>query len=279
MAASEKLADDGQGRLQAAPLGEERPQDHCHDVILIVNLSTVLPTVILRYSNTVVSHTLPRRLNRGERKKQTRRRLLEVAGKLFATKGYSETGLDEIAEEAGLTKGAVYSNFTSKADLALAVLDELALGPALEIFSQVDPGESFDDQHLHGGKLLVETMDASSLWFQVELQCALQAGRDDDLRSKLRDRDGALRSTLSASTASRMEKAGWAPTVDIGVIVAALVAVASGVALQRLKDPDSVPVEMAGQLITAVYRQFAEPTGATPQETDRSTSGRKLPCK
>jgi len=186
---------------------------------------------------------------------------LEVAAELFATKGYSQTGLDEIAAEAGVTKGAVYSNFTSKVDLALAVLDELALGPTLEIFSKVDAGESFDDQHLHGGKLLVEAMDTSSLWFQVELQCALQAGRDDELRNRLRARDAALRSTLSASIASRMEKAGWAPTVDIGVIVAALAAVANGVALQRLKDPNSVPVEMAGQLITAVYRHFAEPTG------------------
>jgi AcrR family transcriptional regulator len=109
---------------------------------------------------------------------------LESAAELFAAKGYAQTGLDEIAEKAGMTKGAVYSNFTSKADLALAVLDELALGPALAIFSQVDAGENFDDQHLHGGKLLVEAMDTSSLWFQVELQCALQAGRDEELRSR-----------------------------------------------------------------------------------------------
>jgi len=202
-------------------------------------------------------------LSRAERKQQTRRRLVEVAAELFASKGYAQTALEEIAEEAGLTKGAVYSNFTSKADLALAVLDELALGPALEIFSQVGTGEAFDDQHLHGGKLLVEVMDASSLWFQVELQCALQAGRDEELRTRLVARDAALRSTLSASIAGRMERAGWAPTVDMGVIVAALTAVASGIALQRLKDPNSAPTEMAGQLITAIYRHFAQPTGHT----------------
>jgi len=214
----------------------------------------------------VVSQPPQERLSRTDSKEQTRRRLLESAGELFAAKGYAQTGLDEIAEKAGLTKGAVYSNFTSKADMALAVLDELALGPALAIFSQVDAGESFDDQHLHGGKLLVEAMDTSSLWFQVELQCALQAGRDEELRSRLRARDVALRSTLSASIAARMEKAGWAPTVDLDVIVGALVAVASGIALQRLKDPNSVPTEMAGQLITAIYRNFAEPVGDTAEQ-------------
>jgi hypothetical protein len=56
-----------------------------------------------------------------------------------------------------------------------------------------------------------------------------------------------------------MEKAGWASNVDQGVIVAALTAVSSGIALQRLKDPNSVPTEMVGQLIIAIYRQFAEP--------------------
>jgi hypothetical protein len=50
------------------------------------------------------------------------------------------------------------------------------------------------------------------------------------------------------------------------VIVAALLAVASGIALQRLKDPNSVPTEMAGQLITAIYRHFAEPVGDTGEQ-------------
>ncbi len=201
----------------------------------------------------------PTRLNRAERKEQTRQRLLEAAAELLATKGYAETGLDEIAERAGLTKGAVYSNFGSKADLALAVLDELALGPVLSIFSQVDARENFDDQHRHGGKLLVEAMDASSLWFQVELQCVLQAGHDEELRSRLRARDASLRSALAASIAARIEAAGWVPTVDMDEIVAAQLVIASGIALQRMKDPNSVPSEMAGQLITAIYRHYAVP--------------------
>src|SRR4029077_229865 len=100
--------------------------------------------LIPRYANTVVSQPPQRRLSRTDRKAQTRRCLLESAAELFAAKGYAQAGLDEIAEQAGMTKGAVYSNFTSKADLALAVLDELALGPALAIFSQGDAGGRVD---------------------------------------------------------------------------------------------------------------------------------------
>jgi AcrR family transcriptional regulator len=180
-----------------------------------------------------------------------------VAAALLAAKGYAQTGLDEIAERAGVTKGAVYSNFSSKADLALAVLDERELVPRLDIFSQVDADETFEDQHEHGGKLLVEAMDATSLWFQVELQCVLHAAQDPDLRHRMRAHDAALRSSLAASITERMKAAGWQPVADVERIVAALIAVSSGIALQRLKDPQNLPEGLAGQLIAAVYSTFA----------------------
>lgn len=219
------------------------------------------PTAASYHSKTVESKPAKTRLSRAEQKDRTRRRLLEVAASLFAKKGYSATGLDEIAEEAGLTKGAVYSNFTSKADLALAVLDELGLSPKLDIFSRVDSGTDFPDQHEQGGKLLVEAMDASSLWFQVELQCILQADRDPKLRRRLRERDRALRSSLAAAIAERMDLAGWAPTSDVDLIVDALIAVSSGLALQRLKDPRLVPDALPGRLIAAVYESLASESG------------------
>ena len=217
----------------------------------------------------MVSTPTKRRLSRAERKQQTRRRLLEVAAEFFATKGYAETSLDEIAEEAGLTKGAVYSNFTSKAELALAVLDELTVAPKVDIFSQVDAGEAFANQHEHGGKFLVEAMDASSLWFQVELQCILQAQKDPELRRRMHDRDTALRASLAESIAKRMEVAGWVPVADLDLIVAALTAVGSGMALQRLKDPERLPDELAGQLIAAVYSTFAREGGSRPSRSKK----------
>ena len=64
-----------------------------------------------------------RRLTREESKAQTRAQLLHAANRLFLRKGFVATSLAEIAEEAALTKGAVYSNFASKEDLFLALLE------------------------------------------------------------------------------------------------------------------------------------------------------------
>ena len=55
------------------------------------------------------------------RRALTRRHLLEAAGVVFARQGFHGATLDEVAATAGFTKGAVYSNFTSKDDLFLAL--------------------------------------------------------------------------------------------------------------------------------------------------------------
>lgn len=64
-----------------------------------------------------------RRLSRQESRQQTRERLLEAATKVFSKRGFYEASLDEVAEEAGFSKGAVYSNFANKEGLFMALLD------------------------------------------------------------------------------------------------------------------------------------------------------------
>ncbi|MGC7194485.1 helix-turn-helix domain-containing protein, partial [Mycobacteroides abscessus subsp. abscessus] len=58
-----------------------------------------------------------KRLSRAEKRVQTRQRLLDAAAETFARKGFATASLDEIAEAAGFSIGAVYSNFASKDDL------------------------------------------------------------------------------------------------------------------------------------------------------------------
>jgi AcrR family transcriptional regulator len=63
-------------------------------------------------------------LTRAEQQSRTRAALVASARRVFGRDGFNGANLAAIAREAGLTKGAVYSNFDSKADLFLAVLDD-----------------------------------------------------------------------------------------------------------------------------------------------------------
>lgn len=64
-----------------------------------------------------------KRLSRTESQELTRAKLIESATRLYLENGYVATSTDQVAEAAGFSRGALYSNFRSKEDLALAVLD------------------------------------------------------------------------------------------------------------------------------------------------------------
>ncbi|HZU62212.1 MAG TPA: helix-turn-helix domain-containing protein, partial [Novosphingobium sp.] len=64
------------------------------------------------------------KLTRSQSQAQTRARLIEAAQQLFMRDGFAATSIDAIAEAAGYSKGAVYSNFGSKEDVFLAALHE-----------------------------------------------------------------------------------------------------------------------------------------------------------
>ena len=62
------------------------------------------------------------KLGRQARKELTRRLLIDAAAAVFARRGFDAASLDEVADAAGFTKGAVYSNFRSKTDLIMALI-------------------------------------------------------------------------------------------------------------------------------------------------------------
>ena len=70
--------------------------------------------------------------DRSERRARTRAQLLSAAARVYARRGFDGATLDEVAEEAGFTKGAVYDHFGSKENLLFALLDEHLSGQIAE---------------------------------------------------------------------------------------------------------------------------------------------------
>src|SRR5262245_38746350 len=97
------------------------------------------------------------RLSRLERKSQTRAELLRAARVVFLRRGFHGASVDEIAEEAGYTKGAVYSNFAGKDDLYLAVLDAHYEERTEAYVEMMWLEPSFDDAIRAVGRFMAET--------------------------------------------------------------------------------------------------------------------------
>jgi TetR/AcrR family transcriptional regulator, transcriptional repressor for nem operon len=71
----------------------------------------------------------------------TRERILEVAQALILEQGYAGTSVDSIVAGAGVTKGAFFHHFSSKADLASALLDRYATADAAHLESHMERAE------------------------------------------------------------------------------------------------------------------------------------------
>ena len=56
-------------------------------------------------------------------KENSKNQILKAAMKIFVVNGYSNTKMDDIADEAGFSKGAVYHHFSSKHDLFFSLID------------------------------------------------------------------------------------------------------------------------------------------------------------
>ena len=101
------------------------------------------------------------------RRDRTRRRLMEAARRLFTRLGYERTTVDEVAREAGYSKGAYYFHFASKEDVLFALVNEwvehrsrlleaavdgnapqVALTELLEVFLARSEAARGDDQFL-----------------------------------------------------------------------------------------------------------------------------------
>lgn len=97
-----------------------------------------------REDTVVAGPARPARLTRDQSRARTRERLLAAAAAVFTREGYAGASIDRIAEEAGYSKGAMYSNFASKDDLFYAMFDFYALGQADELCRRLDAAADAD---------------------------------------------------------------------------------------------------------------------------------------
>jgi AcrR family transcriptional regulator len=192
--------------------------------------------------------------SRAEKKQVTRARLLDAAERVFASRGFAEASLDEIAEVAGLTKGAVYSNFDKKLDLLLAVLDERMNRHFMAITETVDTTRALPEQAAQGGQLFMDAFQEERELYLLWLECSVHSVHDADVRDALVKLDHKIRDAVAEFIEHHAETVGIVLPMPATQLATAVTCLADGLALERMKDPDSVPDDMFGTLLLLIYR-------------------------
>jgi AcrR family transcriptional regulator len=199
------------------------------------------------------------RMRQDEKSAETRRRLLDAAVACLVERGYANTTGSEIAERAGLSRGAQLYHFPTKEDLLVGAVNHLFELFTEEMQGRVDQIASKEDRR---GAAIDFIWEAASsplfrAWLELLNACRTDVFLRDSVRDSHRKAVGRMRETFG-------DLFGHPPHLPVGydLVPIMIVLVIEGLSLRRdLLQPDVIE-----QVLLALKKLTSEPPpeGAAP---------------
>jgi AcrR family transcriptional regulator len=209
-----------------------------------------------------MAHVLTRR----EKQEQTRERLLDAAARVFARRGYQQASVEEVAAEAGFTTGAVYSNFSGKEGLFLALADREVDDRVAEIRAVAEAAERGEPAGAEAAEQFREFLERDPDWPLLSYEFWSFGVRN----AKIREEFGKRRQAVIDALADALERVaahlGFRLRFPAPALATAISASLNGLAFERAANPDAIPDEVFEEFITAVLAcSVAAPDGGATQ--------------
>ncbi|HEV7774013.1 MAG TPA: helix-turn-helix domain-containing protein [Conexibacter sp.] len=193
--------------------------------------------------------------DRSARKAATRTRLLEAAARVYAARGFAGATLDDVAEEAGLTKGAVYGHFGSKDNLLTALMEEWLAQEIAEQVGLFDRDETTWRRPFSGSDRWMQELDEAPDAFRLLIEFWLASARDEALRERIAGGFEALRQMFAGFSAESAADAGLDAEEDETRHFANVsLALSLGLGLVRVADRDNVSPALLGTALSVFIR-------------------------
>jgi len=187
----------------------------------------------------------------GGKRARTRAALIEAALGAIEDRGFAGASLDEIAARAGMTKGAIYSNFSGKADLLLAVM----AARGLTLAATEPRSATIGDELGSAAEALVGVIERARGEARLLAEFQLFALSDPEIRA------GLARSYAEsfAGVADYLAKLEGASALDPRELAVALQSVSLGLLLQSTVTPGEVTPKLVRETFAALARGLAAP--------------------
>jgi AcrR family transcriptional regulator len=206
----------------------------------------------------------PKRESRAEKQARTRAELIATAGSVFAQRGYQGASVEEIAEQAGYSHGAVYSNFAGKSELFLAVFEQYMADRAQELATTqagIAEGAPLETRARALADQWMERFAEDRESFLLHLEFLAASRREPELAERFGSRSASLRETIATFIASYQEEEGAEaplPPADLALILRAL---GIGLAIEALVSPDAVRDDLYGDFVELLVTMLRERAG------------------
>src|SRR5215218_7246537 len=194
------------------------------------------------------------RLSRSEQTERNRTRLLDAARRLFMARGYHAATLEQIAEEAGFSKGVVYSQFHSKADLFMTLLEARIEERAAENARLV--------KDIAGERAIATLFEnavriarAEPEWGLLVIEFRVHAARARDVNRRYAAAHERTLEGLAGVVAQVYEHAGERPPFEPRQVAEVILAIGAGTQLEQAADSGALGGPLAGQLFARLLTQ------------------------
>jgi len=181
------------------------------------------------------------RWTRQRRLEHTRGVLLDAAEEVFAKRGFGGTALEDIAEVAGYTRGAIYSHFGTKEELFLAVTERHLLRFLDGFEDVIGSFESLEDLNVaqfaeRWRELTIAGPDSAALGYEFSLFLLRNPGAQERLAAK---REETIRS-LADYIASHIARLGGTLTISARALARVLIASHAGITIGAHLDGEDL---------------------------------------
>jgi AcrR family transcriptional regulator len=209
------------------------------------------------------------RLTREQSRANTRERLLTAARGVFARSGFHGASVEEIASEAGFSTGALYSNFDGKEDLFLVLMEREIDEHARELAEAVEQRASMSERATGGARQWMAMIDREPELLLLFMEFWAYGVRDPEVRPKVALRFAQMREVLTRLIADGVREFDLELAIPAEHLAVAIDALADGIARQRLADPEAVPDELMGTVLSLLFSAVTRPAPGT----DRRSGG------
>jgi AcrR family transcriptional regulator len=201
-------------------------------------------------------------MTREQSKANTRERLLAAARSVFARCGFHGASVEEIASEAGFSTGALYSNFDGKEDLFLVLMEREIDEHAREIADAVRARASISERATGGARQWMTMIERDTELLLLFTEFWAYGVRDLSVRPKVAARFAQVRVLLTQLIADGVREFDLELDIPAEHLAVAIDALADGIARQKLADPEAVPDDLMGRVLSIMLAGATRPAAA-----------------
>jgi AcrR family transcriptional regulator len=204
---------------------------------------------------------------RSARREVTRNRILDAARVVFAEKGVFGASIEDICDQAGFTRGAVYSNFADKDDILRAVIErehQALLDHITDSFEMVDH-EMSATPNLEAAVValvdrIIRSIPSERRVPLIATELEINAVRRPDIAAEFLIANRRFRERLAAILAEALSRIGRAPLVDPLDIIDAVMAISErSVRRAIIEGPDDDPDRLSAAILPRLLLALSRP--------------------